>query len=171
MGKGGYPTQSINTKDNIMPKNVHGKTSDMLLHSGIRGAKTGAAAKTNEKATGLVSLGIKGAVPAATPVVDHTAFQHALKVGLPAALHFFATNYPHLVPAAIGSHRLVVGASLMVEAEGRDVFEEIAEQLFAVLSPVMKMVADLAPAEGSESQDDDGSLTVVASEVVASAAG
>lgn len=152
-----------------MPKHVHGKTSDMLLHSSARGAKVGAAAKTNEKVTSLLSMGAKGAkIPAA--LVDHTVTQHGLKVSFPTLLHFFATNFPQYVPASIGAHRLVVGASLMIEAEGRDVFEEIAEQFFALAMPVMKMVADLAPAAGSESTEDDSKLTVIASEVVGSAA-
>jgi hypothetical protein len=153
-----------------MPKNEHGSTSDMLLHSGVRGAKVGAAAKTNAKATELLSAGAKGIAPGAAPIVDHAAFQHFMKVGLPTLLHYGATNFAHLVPASIGAHRLVVGASLMIEAEGRDVFEEIAEQAFALFTPVMKMVADLADSASTESTDDEGkAFTVVASEVVSAA--
>ncbi|MHC4520715.1 MAG: hypothetical protein ACYTAS_19160, partial [Planctomycetota bacterium] len=86
-------------------KHFHGKTTTMYVDAGIRGAKTGTAAKANEAiADGCTALALKLNVP--THIATADWFQDVIKTLAPGAIHFLATNYPHLVPGAIGSHRV-----------------------------------------------------------------
>jgi hypothetical protein len=146
MSVGGFSFHHKPNQETTIMHPHHGKTFEMFIDAGIKGSKLGVASRVNKELAKGATRAVEG-LGLPKEIAEHPIVQVLLMLAAPGAMHAFATYYPHLIPESIGSHRVVSGATLAIEAAGKEAVEPALEVVMAAMLPGLKAIAALSGEE------------------------